>query len=100
MKRISAVAVASIILTVGAVQAGTIERACINSQRSASPGVCSCIQQVADMKLSRSDQKMAAKFFKDPHLAQETRQSSNRSKEKFWLRYKEWGQTAAQTCSS
>lgn len=99
MKRISA-AIAAAFLTVGAVQAGTIERACASSQRNASPGLCSCIQQVADMKLSRSDQKLAAKFFKDPHLAQETRQSSNRSKEKFWLRYKDWGQTAAQTCSS
>ncbi len=99
MKRISA-AVAAALLTASGVQAGTIERACVNSQRSTSPAVCSCIQQVADMKLSRSDQRLAAKFFKDPHLAQETRQSDNRSKEKFWLRYKEWGQTAAQTCSS
>lgn len=79
---------------------GLIENACLSSERSASRSTCSCIQQVANHKLNKSDQKTAAKFFHDPHLAQETRQSSNRSKEKFWLRYKEWGLTAAQTCSS
>ncbi len=89
------------ILVAGAAHAsGPIENACLSSERSASRSTCSCIQQVANYKLNRSDQKLAAKFFKDPHLAQETRQSSNRSKEKFWLRYKEWGQSAAQSCSS
>lgn len=79
---------------------GLIENACLSSERSVSRSTCSCIQQVANNKLNRSDQKIAAKFFKNPNLAQETRQSGNRSKEKFWLRYKDWGQTAAQTCSS
>lgn len=89
------------ILTASAVHAsGPIENACLSSERSASRSTCTCIQQVANHKLNRSDQKIAAKFFEDPHLAQETRQSSNRSKEKFWLRYKDWGQTAARTCSS
>jgi hypothetical protein len=98
MNRMSTL-IALAVLTTGAAQAGTIEKACVQSERGASRSLCSCIQRVADVKLNRSDQKMAAKFFKDPHLAQETRQSSNRSKEKFWLRYKEWGQTAAQSCS-
>ena len=74
-------------------------RACIKSDRHASRSLCSCIQQVADVKLSRKDQKLAAKFFEDPHLAQETRQSGNSAKERFWLRYKAWGQTAEQYCS-
>jgi hypothetical protein len=98
MKRLSA-ALAVSVLTAGAAYAGSIESACIKSERQASRSLCSCIQSVADVKLSRSDQKLAAKFFKDPHLAQETRQSSSRSKEQFWQRYKDWGQTAAQTCS-
>jgi uncharacterized protein len=99
MKRIPTL-MAVAVLTVSASQAGTIESACNKSERSASRSLCSCIQKVADVKLSRKDQKMAAKFFSDPHLAQETRQSDNRSKEQFWVRYKDWGQTAARSCSS
>jgi hypothetical protein len=92
------------ILVVGVVSAspsfaGTIERACIQSDRSASRSLCNCIQRVADVKLSRSDQKLAAKFFDDPHLAQETRQSDSSSKERFWKRYKAFGQTASRSCS-
>lgn len=78
---------------------GTIERACLKSDRSASRNLCSCIQKVADIKLTRSDQKLAAKFFSDPHLAQETRQSDNSSKERFWKRYKAWGHSATRNCS-
>lgn len=80
--------------------AGTIERACIKMDRKAATrSTCSCIQKVANRNLSRKDQKMAAKFFNDPHLAQETRQSDNSSKERFWLRYKAWGEKANQQCS-
>lgn len=98
MKRISTL-LAAAILTTGASHAGIIESACNDSARGANRSLCSCIQQVADTKLNGSDQRLAARFFKNPHLAQETRQSSSRSKEKFWLRYKDWGQTAAQACS-
>jgi hypothetical protein len=42
---------------------------------------------------------MAAKFFSDPHRAQEVRQSSNIRHEEFWTRYKEFGATAAAACS-
>lgn len=79
--------------------AGTIERACNKSPRNASRTTCSCIQQVADVQLSRGDQKQAAKFFSDPQLAQDTRQSDNPSKERFWLRYKAFGLNAAEQCS-
>ena len=99
MKRIPTL-LAVAVLTAGTAQGGTIETACNKSPRSSSPSLCSCIQRVADTKLNRSDQRLAAKFFADPHLAQETRQSNNQSKEKFWLRYKDWGYTAAKTCSS
>jgi hypothetical protein len=80
--------------------AGSIEQACNNSQRNAEPSICSCIQKVADIKLSRRDQKQAAKFFTDPQLAQDTRQSDNPSKEQFWLRYKAFGVLAAENCST
>jgi len=79
--------------------AGAIENACIKSDRSASRSLCTCIQLVADVKLTGRDQKFAAKFFDDPHLAQVTRQSDNASKERFWLRYKEFGEVASKACS-
>jgi len=80
-------------------QAASIERACMKSGRSAaSRSLCGCIQQAADMTLNRGDQKLAAKFFADPHRAQEIRQSDNRSHEAFWQRYKQFGATAEAVC--
>ncbi|WP_460273998.1 hypothetical protein [Celeribacter sp. ULVN23_4] len=79
--------------------AGAIERACMSSDRAANnSALCGCIQDVADLTLSNSDQRQAAKFFKDPQKAQDIRQSDNRSHEEFWLRYKAFGQTAAKYC--
>ncbi|GAA3864657.1 hypothetical protein [Celeribacter arenosi] len=79
--------------------AGAIERACLASGRSgASRPLCGCIQQVADATLSGSEQRRAAKFFKDPQKAQDTRQSDNRSHETFWKRYKAFGNSAAAYC--
>ncbi len=86
------------VLMAAPLYAGTIEHACNNSPRNATQATCTCIQHVADQKLSRRDQKQAAKFFADPQLAQDTRQSDNPSKEKFWLRYKAFGQKAALQC--
>lgn len=77
---------------------GKIERACNKSDRQASRSTCKCIQRVANNELSRTDQKLAAKFFKDPQLAQDTRQSDNAGKERFWKRYKNFGNTARETC--
>lgn len=82
-----------------AASSNTIRNACIKSDRNPSKALCTCIQQVADLKLTGSDQKLAAKFFDDPHLAQETRQSDNAAKEKFWRRYKEFGEIATRRCS-
>ncbi|SFK03558.1 hypothetical protein [Celeribacter neptunius] len=80
-------------------QAGAIERACMSSDRAANNrALCGCIQDVADLTLSNSDQRQAAKFFKDPQKAQDIRQSDNRSHESFWKRYKAFGATAAQYC--
>ncbi len=95
-----ALTVASIIaLTAGMAQAGTIERACNKSDRqAANRSLCGCIQDAADMTLSGSDQRLAAKFFDDPHMAQEIRQSDRPSHEVFWKRYKEFGATAKTYC--
>nr|WP_319247524.1 hypothetical protein [uncultured Celeribacter sp.] len=93
------VTVASATLTPLSASAGTIERACLSSDRAANNrALCGCIQQVADLTLSRGDQRQAAKFFKDPQKAQDIRQSDNSSHESFWRRYKAFGETASQYC--
>ena len=81
--------------------AGTIERACLGSDRpGASRALCGCIQDAADLTLSNSDQRRAAGFFRDPHSAQEVRTSDRGSDEAFWLRYREFGSTAESFCRS
>jgi hypothetical protein len=86
-------------LAAGAALAGPIETACIASGRkAASRSLCGCIQDVADLTLDGRDQRRAAVFFRDPHKAQEIRQSDNPSNEAFWLRYKEFGTAAEAFC--
>ncbi|MEM6619472.1 MAG: hypothetical protein AAF631_09235 [Pseudomonadota bacterium] len=94
-----ALLIGALTLTVAApVNAGRIERACNASDRSASRALCSCIQRVADQKLTRTDQRLAAQFFADPQLAQDTRQSDDTRKEAFWKRYKAFGAAATRSC--
>lgn len=91
---------AGLVLAAGAAQAGVIERACLSADsKSKSRALCGCIQQVADITLTRGDQRRAAKLFKDPQKAQDMRQSSNRDHEAFWLKYKNFGATAEAYCS-
>lgn len=86
-------------VTVTAAEAKRIERACINSDRNRASGqLCGCIQRVADQVLTRSDQRLAAKFFDDPQMAQDIRQSDRNSHEEFWKRYKSFGYTAQKVC--
>ncbi|MCO6381325.1 MAG: hypothetical protein JXQ91_18650 [Vannielia sp.] len=80
-------------------EAKVLERACNKSDRGASRSLCSCIQRVADFELSRSEQKKGAKFFKEPQLAQDTRQSDHPGNEVFWKKWKKFGVTAAASCS-
>ncbi|MGX9357142.1 hypothetical protein ACS3SW_18815 [Roseobacteraceae bacterium S113] len=80
--------------------AGPISRACMAADRkAATPRLCRCIQTAANRTLTRSDQRLASKFFKDPHHAQEIRQSDRRSHEAFWDRYTEFGARAEAMCS-
>ncbi|WP_116130950.1 hypothetical protein [Tropicimonas sp. IMCC34043] len=106
MKILTAAAVAAL-LTVPAVISSTqtaearstIERACMNSdRRAASKPLCNCIQRVADQMLTPSDQRQAAKFFKDPQKAQDIRQSDRDQHEEFWRRYKAFGVSAGSIC--
>lgn len=83
----------------GAAVAGPIQKACMASDRGGDRTLCSCIQQAADMTLSGSDQRRAAKFFKDPEAAHVTWVSQKASDDAFWERYKSFGQTAEAYCA-
>jgi len=79
---------------------GPISRACMASGRKdRSPQLCGCIQAAADFSLSNRDQSLAASFYDDPHKAQEIRQSDRASDERFWRKYREYGETAEALCS-
>lgn len=80
-------------------EAGRIERACLASDRPTSRALCTCIQRVADQVLTRRDQRLAARFFRDPQRAQDTRMSDRADHEAFWKRYRTFGQYAAASCS-
>ena len=78
---------------------GPIYSACMASDRSqASRAQCGCVQAVANQSLAADDQRRGAGFFKNPHLAQEVRTSDRAMDERFWLRWKAFGDSAAQIC--
>jgi hypothetical protein len=87
-------------LMLSTVQAGAIERACNKSDRdAANRSVCACIQQVADMSLSNSDQRRAAGFFNNPDKAQDVRLSDTTRDDEFWARYTAFGEQAEAFCA-
>lgn len=91
---------AGIALLSSAALAGPIEKACNRSDRKASNrSLCDCIQQVADMTLSGSDQRRAATFFKDPEKAHKVWMSKSRGDDAFWDRYKAFGAQAEAYCT-
>lgn len=89
----------AVMVWAGVAEASAIRKACMSGVRAGSPGLCSCIQAAADRTLTKRDQKLAAKFFKDPDRAQEIRQSKRRQHEVFWDRYKNFGAYAEAYCS-
>lgn len=95
-----AILAAAIVLTAPFAEAGPIDNACAQSQRTMQGvALCGCIQQVADMTLSRSDQRRAAGFFRDAQEAQEVRMSKRDSDNAFWARYKNFAATAEAYCA-
>jgi hypothetical protein len=87
-------------LVVSSVQAGAIERACNKSDReAANRSVCACIQQVADISLSNSDQRRAAGFFNNPDKAHDVRLSDTARDDEFWARYMAFGEQAEAYCA-
>lgn len=94
------VAVAAILLTTPFAVAGPIDNACVQSERGArNSALCGCIQQVADMTLSRSDQRRAAGFFRNAQQAQDVRMSKRTADNQFWDRYKQFAATAEAYCA-
>ncbi|MDT1062896.1 hypothetical protein RM190_13540 [Paracoccus sp. CPCC 101403] len=93
-------AAAAVVLTTPLAVAGPIDSACVRSERGARNGaLCGCIQQVADSTLSRSDQRRAARFFKDAEEAQAVRMSKTDADNAFWARYQNFASTAEAYCS-
>lgn len=93
-----AVALAALVLPVSGAEAGPIRNACLQTDKG-NRQVCSCIQQVADMTLRRSEQRRAAKFFRNPDKAQEVFLSKSERDNVFWERYQRFGTTAEAYCS-
>lgn len=79
---------------------GPIFSACMQAGRKQSSRErCGCVQAVANQSLQTDDQRRGAGFFKDPHQAQVVRTSDRAIDERFWLRWKAFGDTAARICS-
>ena len=104
MKQVLIMGVCAATLTASAIlptalEASAIDRACRQSSRAgATPQLCSCIGNVAKESLSRSEQRKVAKWFRDPHQAQEVRQSDRAHDADLWKRYKAFGERARQVC--
>lgn len=99
----SAVLAATIAVTTlgtSAALAGPIQNACIESPRARGDrALCGCVQAAADATLTRGDQRRAARFFRDPHRAQEVRMSKSDSDNAFWARYRNFGDLAEARCA-
>ena len=81
--------------------ASAIENACLRSDRpQATRALCRCVGSVANQTLTRAEQRRAARFFRDPQLAQDVRMSRSASDNEFWARYRAFGAAAEQRCSS
>ncbi|MFO6464571.1 hypothetical protein [uncultured Jannaschia sp.] len=79
---------------------GPIQTACLRADRkAASRSLCGCVQAAANRELSSRDRARAVKFFRDPHHAQEVRQSDRGADEAFWKRYKNFVSVAERSCA-
>ncbi|MBD3786506.1 MAG: hypothetical protein IE922_05970 [Sphingomonadales bacterium] len=98
--KITLLAAALIAAGTSVAEAGPIGTACLSGGRSAANReLCACIDRVADLTLTRSDQRRAAKLFKDPDMAQDVRMSSRDADNDFWARYKNFATAAEGYCS-
>ncbi|MCC6002089.1 MAG: hypothetical protein JJU19_14695 [Pararhodobacter sp.] len=98
---IAAATAAALAFTLPAVAvAGPVENACNRSDRpGATRAMCRCIDQVARQHLTRAEQRRAARFFRDPQMAQDVRMSRAPGDSDFWRRYRAFGAAAESACS-
>lgn len=83
-----------------AASASAVETACLRSDRpQATRALCRCIGSVANQMLTRSEQRRAAAFFRDPQLAQDVRMSKSQRDNAFWARYRAFGDQAEAACT-
>lgn len=80
--------------------AGPVGSACLRSGKGAPAPLCACIQNVADMTLSASDQKLAARLVIDPEKAEGIRLSKSARNKAFWSRYEGFAETAGSLCAA
>lgn len=79
---------------------GPIYSACRQAGRAqASRERCGCVQAVANRALDAGDQRRGASFFQNPQEAQEVRQSDRAIDERFWTRWRVFGDEAARFCT-
>lgn len=82
------------------VMAGPIENACNRSDRANNNrALCRCIDRVARDHLTRSEQRRAARFFRDPQMAQDIRMSRAPGDREFWQNYRAYGRAAEAACA-
>ena len=82
-----------------ALASGTIERACLASDRPASGrALCACLQVVADAVLSPGDQRRGAAFFTDPHKSQDVKASKRAADDAFWEKWEFFADTSVKHC--
>ena len=79
--------------------AGEIERAChAATEATSSQDLCTCIQDVAEQRLSAREQKVIAGWLIDPDKAMTIRTSKRRHDVQLWSRYREFGSIAQDLC--
>ena len=78
--------------------AGVTERACMASPRSPGVAVCRCAQSLADLMLSASDQREAARIIADPDRYLVWRERRRAAARAFLDRYDRWGEASAEFC--
>lgn len=97
---LSAAALALAVMAPAAAFAGPVENACNASSRpNVSRQLCRCIDAAAGQTLTRSEQRRAARFFRNPDEAQDARMSRSASDNEFWARYRAFGSRAEQLCA-
>ncbi len=78
---------------------GPIGTACLVHRRpGASRERCGCIQAAANQTLSPSQQQRSVRYFSEPGLLQDVRQSDSASNRAFWEAWKRFADTAETFC--